>query len=308
MAQPARLVFGTSASASAVLGVAERYARSRHPMLLLGERGTGKSSLARLLHSMSKRPGEFVKTSVTAIADNLELTQLTGHRRGAFTGATHDSVGLIESAQRGTFFLDELGLASARVQELLLHLLEERCIRRLGDVRDVPLDVRFIGATNADIRELADRGEFRSDLLDRFGYFILRLPPLRERADDILGLAKQFVAAEADVLDLTAAPELSEPVQVCFTAAPWPGNIRELQSVCHYAVLHAAPGPTIEMEHLPALSGVPHPAPPRACRPQSAKERVYEALHQARGNKSRAARLLGMSRMHLYRVLALEDV
>ncbi len=305
MAQLGTLVLGASNAIADLIAEAERYARLRHPILILGERGTGKSVLARHVHALSERPGAFVKTSVAGIPEHLEIAQLAGHRRGAFTGAVADSKGLIESAQQGTFFLDELGLASTRIQELLLHFLEDGSIRRVGDVRDVRLDVRFIGATNADLEMLAESGAFRRDLRDRFGHFVLRVPPLRERTEDILELAEHFLAVEATMLTQDA-PVLSEEVRGCFMVAPWLGNVRELQSVCRYAIVHASAGGEVQLAHLPPdfLAPLGSTIRVRTGRP-SAKERAIEAVDRAGGNKAKAARILGISRTHLYRMLGM---
>ncbi|HKT60270.1 MAG TPA: sigma-54 factor interaction domain-containing protein, partial [Gemmatimonadales bacterium] len=197
MTQQLRLLFGNSRAIQQVLAESGRYAGTGYPVLILGERGTGKSVLARHIHNLSGRTGSFVRESAAAIQPNLELSYLMGHIRGSFTGADRDRVGLLESAHGGTFFLDELGLASDRVQELLLHLLDGGTIRRMGEVRDRPVDVRFIGATNANLAAMADRGAFRRDLLDRFGYLIIRLPGLAGRRDEILPLADFFLQREA---------------------------------------------------------------------------------------------------------------
>jgi DNA-binding NtrC family response regulator len=212
-------------------------------------------------------------------------------------------MGLLEAAHRGTFFLDELALASPKVQEILLQVLEGQ-LRRLGEVRDRCIDVRLIAATNVELDEMVDRGGFRRDLRERFGYLVLRMPPLAERRDEILPLADHFLRQETEALRLTARPVLSTEVRACFMAAPWRGNIRELESVCRYAVLHIAPEHCIEMADLPPefLSTVGAVLQRRHQR--SLAERARLALEESRGNKSAAARLLGISRRHMHRLLA----
>jgi len=303
MPQQLRLLFGNSRPIQKVLADAGRYAGTRYPMLILGERGTGKTVLARHIHGLSARQGAFVKESAAAIPANLEVPHLTGHVRGTFTGADRDRVGLLESAHGGTFFLDELALASDRVQEILLHLLDDGSLRRLGEVRHRPVDVRFIGATNGDLTSLAQQGQFRHDLLDRFGYLTIRLPGLANRRDEILPLADVFLQREATELGWPR-PALSDSVRAAFMTAPWEGNIRELESVCRYAVLSAPNGGPIEMCDLPAEFVGSLGEVLQSRHEQSAAERARDALTRAGGNKAKAARLLGISRQQFYRLLA----
>jgi DNA-binding NtrC family response regulator len=304
MTQQLRLVFGTSCAIQEALADAVRYAAARRPVLILGAPGTGKTKLAQHIHTLSGRTGEFVKESSAAIPEHLEVSHLSGHARGAFTGADRDQAGLIERAHRGTFFLDELALASAKVQQLLLHLLDDGQVRRIGEARDRPVDVRFIAATNADLVALVDSGGFRRDLRDRFGHLVITLPSLAERQDEILSLAGRFLQREADLRKLETPPVLSDQVRACLLAAPWTGNIRELEAVCVYALLHAIPGRVIEMDHLPPDFVAPLGDVLRSRHDQSAAERAAHALRQAGGNKAKAARLLGVTRQHFYRLLA----
>jgi DNA-binding NtrC family response regulator len=303
MPQQLRLLFGNSHAIQKVVAEAGRYASTRYPMLILGERGTGKSVLARHIHGLSARQGAFIRESAAAIPANLELSHLAGHVRGSFTSADRDRAGLLESAHRGTFFLDELGLASHGLQEILLHLLDDASVRRLGEVRDRPVDVRFIGATNGDLAAMAHRGEFRRDLLDRFGYLTIRLPGLADRRDEILPLADLVLQREAAELGWPR-PALSDSVRAAFMAAPWAGNIRELESVCRYAVLSAPNGGPIEMCDLPPEFVASLGEVLQSRHEQSAAERARDALARAGGNKAKAARLLGISRQQFYRLLA----
>lgn len=304
MTQQLRLVFGTSRAIQQVVADCMRYAGVGYPLLILGARGTGKSVVARHIHVLSQRSGDFIKESGAAIPEHLEVSHLAGHARGAFTGADSDRVGLLESAHRGTFFLDELALASAKVQQILLHLLDDGVIRRVGEVRARLVDVRFIAATNADLEDMVEAGLFRRDLRDRFGFLVLKLPSLAERQDEILALADVFLQLEAAELGLQARPVLSQQVRDCFLAAAWKGNIRELEAVCRYAVLHAAPGQPIEIDDLPPDFIATLGDVLRIRHDQSAAERAQVALARAGGNKAKAARLLGVSRQHFYRLLA----
>jgi DNA-binding NtrC family response regulator len=303
MAQQLRLLFGASAPIAKVLHESARFAKSGHPLLLLGEPGTGKSVLAGYIHDLSGRGGSFIKESAAAIPEHLEVAHLGGHARGSFTGAHSDRMGLLEAAHRGTFFLDELGLASSKVQEILLQVMDGQ-LRRLGEVRDRQIDVRLIAATNVDIGEMVDRGGFRRDLRDRFGYLMIRMPALADRRDEILPLAEHFVRRELQVNGLGHTLLLSDQVRTCFMAAPWKGNIRELEAVCRYAVLHAWEDDLIGMHDLPpeflATLGTIFQPTHRSSLALMARE----ALEKSHGNKTAAARLMGISRRHIHRLLA----
>ncbi len=303
MPEPATLLFGNSPSVSALLLDADRYARTHHPILILGEPGVGKTVIAQLIHVRSGRKGPFVKQAASWIPPQLEVAHLAGHAKGAFTGAYEARAGLIETAHQGTFFLDELGLASGTVQQLLLQLLEDRTIRRMGEVRDRPVDVRFLAATNADLGELVSAGSFRADLQQRFGYLTLRVPRLADRRDEILPLASFFIEREARELELPAAPQPTASVRQCLMAAPWAGNIRELEAVCRYAVLHATPDGPIDLCDLPSDFVASLNATAHNGHAASHQAQARAALARTNGNVTQAARLLGCSRQRLYRLL-----
>jgi DNA-binding NtrC family response regulator len=211
-------------------------------------------------------------------------------------------MGLLEAAHQGTFFLDELALASPKVQEILLQVLDGQ-LRRLGEVRDRQIDVRLIAATNAELDDMVDSGTFRRDLRERFGYLVLRMPPLAERRDEILPLADHFLQREAASYGLPSRPVLSEEVRACLMTAPWRGNIRELEAVCRYAVLHVESDCRIELADLPPdfLDGAGAVLQHKQLR--SLADRARQALEETRGNKAAAARLLGISRRHIHRLL-----
>jgi len=303
MPQQLRLLFGASAPIAKVLHESARFAKSGYPLLLLGEPGTGKSVLARHIHDLSGRSGPFIKESAAAIPEHLEVAHLGGHARGSFTGAHTDRMGLLEAGHRGTFFLDELGLASGKVQEILLQVLDGQ-LRRLGEVRDRQIDVRLIAATNAELEDMVAQGAFRRDLRDRFGYLVIRMPPLAQRRDEILPLAEHFIRRETEVNAFSDRRLLSEQVRACLLAAPWKGNIRELEAVCRFAVLHADEGGRIEMTDLPleflATVGMILQRQHRS----SLAGLAREALEKSHGNKAAAARLMGISRRHIHRLLA----
>ncbi len=303
MAQQLRLLFGASAPVAKVLHESARFAKSGYPLLLLGEPGTGKTVLARHIHELSGRSGSFIKESAAAIPEHLEVAHLGGHARGSFTGAHSDRMGLLEAAHRGTFFLDELGLASGKVQEILLQVMDGQ-LRRLGEVRDRQIDVRLIAATNAELEEMVDRGAFRRDLRDRFGYLMIRMPALAQRRDEILPLAEHFVAREIEMIGLVQPLVFSDEVRACLMAAPWKGNIRELEMVCRYAVLHAGDDGVIDLGDLPPEFLATVGMILQRTNGSSLAVLAREALEKSHGNKTEAARLMGISRRHIHRLLA----
>jgi DNA-binding NtrC family response regulator len=303
LAQP-RLLFGASRSIQQVLDQCARYARVGEPLLILGPPGSGKTAIAQHIHGLSGRSGAFVKEAASSIPANLEISHLCGHVRGAFTGAAADRMGLIEAAHGGTFFLDEVGDAPLAIQLLLRQLVENGTVRRMGERRDRPVDVRFIAATNAPLEEMSAAGTFRRDLLDRFGFFKIRMPSLAERRDEILSLMELYLSRAAHAYKFVQAPELSDSVRACLLAAPWIGNVRELENLCKYVVLHMQPGGLVEMADLPPdfLASMGEVLQHRHER--SLASRAQDALRDAAGNKTEAARRLGVSRQHLYRLLS----
>ena len=308
MHQPARLLFGSSAGITKVLDQWGRFARGRDPVVLEGEPGTGKTVLAEHIHRLSGRPGEFVKASASHIPANLELAHLGGHSRGAYTGADHDQPGLLETAHRGTFFLDELGNASATVQEILLQMIEDGTIRRVRELRCRPLDVKFIFATNASLPDLIARGAFRRDLWDRLGFLKIRVPSLRDRRDEIPALLHHCLEREAVAIGLDARPALTDELLACLLAAPWPGNVRELENLCKHLVRYGDLGRPLDLADLPPDFVAPLGTILRRRHDESSlTRRAHEALERAQGNKAAAARLLGISRTHLYRLLTPAD-
>ena len=212
-------------------------------------------------------------------------------------------MGLLEAAHQGTFFLDEIALASPALQGTLLTFLDEPAVRRIGEQRSRPVRVRFVAATNADLREDAAAGRFRQDLLDRFGFFEIRLPALAERRSDIVPLFRHFLEAECLVAGRLPVAELDAEVCDLLRAAPWPGNVRELRAVAEYVAtkLRARSEP-ICVEHLPRRFLESLPAADRhLSRPRGAQAR--RALEDSSGNKAEAARRMGVSRRHFYRLL-----
>lgn len=296
-----------------------RAARVQRPVLLIGERGTGKELAAARVHYLSPRwGGPFVKLNCAALAPSVLESELFGHEAGAFTGATRRRVGRFEAAHGGTLFLDEIGQMPLPVQEKILRVVEYGSFERVGASEPVEVDVRLVGATNADLPALAAEGKFKRDLLDRLSFEVLFLPSLRERgADDIDLLTRNFAARMASELGHRAAPEFSARARAALVAYPWPGNVRELKNVVERAVCRAEPpGAVIDeivfdpFAALTAMRGAESPpaanganADPEMDLPANFIAAVAEvelrllrrALAQARYRQREAAQALGLS-------------
>jgi two-component system response regulator AtoC len=308
--------------------LAERAAAGTINVLILGETGVGKEILAKTVHRLSpRRAGPYVCLNCAALAEGLLESELFGHERGAFTGAMGAKPGLLETAAHGTLFLDEVGELPASIQVKLLRVLETREVTRVGSVRPLQIDVRFVAATNRDLEAEVDRGIFRRDLYFRLNGISIRIPPLRERRSEILPLAQTFLRQVCQEL-ARPEPRLSSGVVEALEHRGWPGNIRELRNVIERAVL-LCNGDEIGVEHLPeersarqprpdtnlpdrtdrypqsrSVYAESNPAPPRSRveipdfdKSQVAeKQRILDALASCAGNQSRAAKLLGMPR------------
>lgn len=220
-----------------VLERVSRVAQLNRPVLIIGERGTGKELIAARIHYLSPRwDRPFVKLNCAALAESLLETELFGHEAGSFTGATRRRLGRFELANEGSLFLDELANTSERVQEKVLRVIEYGELERVGGNDTILTDVRIIGATNEDLPALAEQGKFRADLLDRLAFDVITLPPLRERQEDILPLAAHFAVKMSGELGLELFNGFSEPARDRLMAYAWPGNVRELKNVVERAV------------------------------------------------------------------------
>jgi psp operon transcriptional activator len=223
-----------------------RVAQIDRPVLIVGERGTGKELAVSRLHYLSRRwQGPLVALNCAALSPSVLESELFGHEAGAFTGAAKRRQGRFEAADEGTLFLDEIGLIPVTIQEKILRVVEYRQFERVGGSQPVRVDVRIIGATNADLPKLAAEGKFKRDLLDRLSFEVLFLPPLRQRREDIDLLARHFAARMAMELGWREVPEFSTEAMEALEAYRWPGNIRELKNVVERAV-YASGGGTIE--------------------------------------------------------------
>jgi DNA-binding NtrC family response regulator len=276
-----------------------RVARSNVPVIVLGETGTGKEVIARALHRMSKRQGEFVALNCGAIPATLIESELFGAKKGAFSGATEDRPGLVRAADGGTLFLDEIGELPPPAQVALLRVLQEQEVVPIGGTRPIKVDVRLVAATHKALDRMVDSGSFRADLMARLGGLKLRLPALRERRED-LGLVVQALLRRVGA---PAHIQLSRQAARALFVYPFPLNIRELEKALGLAVTIVEPNGIIELEHLPEELRV-EPRPPDPKREVSDEERkahLLALLAQHRGKVADVARAMGKARMQIHR-------
>ena len=294
-----------------VMHLVNTVAPTRSTVLLSGESGTGKEVIARLLHEESGRRGHFVAVHCAALTSTLLESELFGYEKGAFTGALERHIGRFEAADGGTVFLDEIGEIDAATQVKLLRVLETRSFERVGGTETIKVDVRIISATNRDLRQLVAENKFREDLFYRLSVVNIVLPPLRERRAEIPQLVARF-AAEFARENNRPVTGISPDALRALLDYPWPGNIRELRNCIEYMVVMSQ-GPLLEVRDLP--ESVRHPQPmeaePETSRPEmplklDENERILidEALRKCNGNRTAAAKLLGISRRTLHRKLA----
>lgn len=297
----------------ALLARAEQLARSEASVLVTGESGTGKEVLARHIHAASRRArGPFVALNCAALPENLLESELFGHEKGAFSGAVAARKGKFEQAERGTLLLDEIGEMDPRLQAKLLRAIQEREVDRLGGTQPVKVDVRILAATNRDLPAEVRAGRFREDLYFRLNVVQLRIPPLRERGEDILPLAAHFVSRYSAANGLPERP-IAALAATRLMAHPWPGNVRELENAMHRAVLLAS-GREIGVEAIelaampdaPVAEAVPAAVVAKPAEPAIAalvgrrmeeveRELILETLGRCLGNRTRAAEILGIS-------------
>jgi two-component system NtrC family response regulator len=305
---PPRLI-GASEPMRRLASQIEALSRRHCTVLLQGESGTGKELTARLIHAhSSRRSGPFVPVDCTTLRDALFESQLFGHTRGAFTGADRATVGFFRAAEGGTLFLDEIGELAPPSQAKLLRAIQEGVIVPLGAVSGIPVNVRIIAATHRDLADLVKKGEFRQDLYYRLNVACLRLPPLRQRRDDIPQLVRAAVEELAQLYQ-EPARALSAAALAALCAHDWPGNVRELLNAIEHALVFSTAGTTIELDDLPEEIQKPSAPPalmdngPQPLMTFDAAERslIERALRVSRGNQSRAAQVLAIERHRLHR-------
>jgi len=301
-------VVAESPAMSEILSQARDLARhSDTTVLITGESGTGKEVVARMIHSLSERAaGPFLEINCASIPGPILESELFGHEPGAFTDARKAKEGLLQAADRGTVFLDEVGDMDLGLQAKLLRFLETRKIRRLGGVREVEVDVRVVAATNQDLQGAIEGRRFREDLFYRLNVFPIRIPPLRERREDILPLAQHFLDHFARKFHRPLS-QLAPDARRYLAAYPWPGNVREVRNLMERLAITSR-GPTLGAEDLPEElrgSGSPPTSswvlPPDGCHLEEleaelARSLITQALGRSGGNVSQAARLVGLPR------------
>jgi DNA-binding NtrC family response regulator len=297
--KPHPSIIGISKQIKDVLTLVNRIATTDTTVLILGESGTGKELIAREIHKRSDRTTyRFVSISCAALPETLLESELFGYRKGAFTGAHADKDGLFMYADKGTFFLDEIGDAPSSIQMKLLRFLEEKTITPLGSTKELKVDVRLIAATNKDLKTEVKKGRFREDLYYRLNVIPVSLPPLRQRTHDIPVLAASFLESVCKREDL-GEKQFSENTLNFMKRYPWPGNIRELKHIVERAAI-LSESYYIKTEHL----GLPVTAERTAkSLDQLQEEEIRSVLAECGGNVTRAAKVLGVGRATLYRKL-----
>ena len=297
-------IVGKSDTMQEIYALIENLADVQSTILVTGESGTGKELISEAIHYKGERRGKpFVKVNCSALSEHLLESELFGHVRGAFTGATHDRIGRFQKAEGGTIFLDEIGDVSPRTQLQLLRVLQDKEFERVGDSTPVKVDVRIITATNQNLQEKIKRGEFRQDLYYRLKVVEISLPPLRERRDDIPLLIAHFLNKFNKKLHKNIT-DISAEVQNLFMNYQWPGNIRELEHSLEHAFI-VCHQPIITMEHLPLTIkkyfGLDAVLPEQTSADE--KQALLEALEKTAWSRMKAAKLLGLSRSTFYRKL-----
>jgi two-component system, NtrC family, response regulator AtoC len=300
---------GESYAIKQVMKQVELVAHSDVPALVLGETGTGKELIARAIHEMSDRSANpFVAINSSALQENILESELFGYKRGAFTGAQTDKMGLLQMANKGTFFVDEVGDMNPSIQAKLLRVLETGSFRRLGDTRELHVDVRFVCATNKSLDVEVEEKRFRTDLLYRLNTFTIILPPLRDRGEDIVRLSDYFLKKFARGKTIK---HISPSAMKLLTAYQWPGNVRELANVLERAILLSSQRNEITVDDLP--QGMAYSTSHSKSKPSSLnfpeeivsleemeKRYIHHVINLVGNNKVKAAQLLGVSRTKLY--------
>ncbi|MDQ6651632.1 MAG: sigma 54-interacting transcriptional regulator, partial [Acidobacteriota bacterium] len=303
-------LIGSSQSLEKTLRQARAVADTCATVLIMGENGTGKEMLARAIHEESERAhGPFIAVSCAALPESLIESELFGHEKGAFTSATHARMGRFELADNGTLFLDEIVELTPGVQVKLLRVLQERAFERVGGTKTITVDIRLIAASNRDLETEVEGENFRRDLFYRLNVVPLVLPPLRERREDVPGLAAHFASKAAEKHG-RPTPQLDPALIDSLHEYDWPGNVRELENLMERLVL-LDHGPTLGLEFLPEkmFKVLPAPGVPSETTFEGAvtalkKRLIVNALEAESGNKVAAAKRLGISRSYLHRLIS----
>ena len=303
-----RLIVGDSVEMKEAVDLAKKAAGSSATVLLLGESGTGKEIFARAIHNWSERKDRpFIAINSVGLSKELLESELFGHEQGAFTGAHRRKTGKIELAHGGTIFFDEIGDVSQELQAKLLRFLQEREFERVGGVTPISVDVRIIAATNRNLERFVKEGQFREDLYYRLNVVAINLPPLRERREDIAALSQYFLRKHSVAIRRNITG-ISEEARRKLEAYDWPGNVRELANVIERAVVLGS-GPTVTLEDLPGriAAGWTTPAPGvqsyREGLDAARKELILKALATTHGNRSAAAKLLGLEAKYFLKLM-----
>ena len=295
-------IVGKSSALSDVISQARKVAATDVSVLINGETGTGKEVFARAIHSESQRRSEaFLALNCSAFSRELLESELFGYKAGAFTGAVKDKRGLLEEANHGTIFLDEIGEMALELQSKLLRVLETGEFVKVGDTKTTHVDVRILSATNRNLKEEIASGRFREDLYFRLSVFRIMLPPLRQRKEDILLLARQFIERYAKQIG-RPVPVLSSEAKSLFLSYPWPGNVREMMNAVEHALIVCDGEITRHDLPIDMLSGDTSTADDDAFDLKSVeRNHIIKVLHHTHGNKTETARLLKIGLTTLYR-------
>ncbi len=306
-------IVGQSKPMKDMLDRIARVAPTRASVLVTGETGTGKELVSRALHELSPRADrKFVPVVCSALSKSLLESELFGHREGSFTGAVRDRTGMIETAEGGTLFLDEVSTIPLSTQVTLLRVLEERAVTPVGTSEEIPVDFRLVAATNRDLEELVESGQFREDLYYRLNVFPIRVPPLRDRPDDIPRLVRSFRLSFARRNEVDP-PAFSDEAMDRMTDYDWPGNVRQLENYVTRALIEHSDRDRVPFEEPESLRTRDSPSPERALLARGRdlrwelerleREFIFLILEETEGHKTDAAELLGIDRRTLYRKL-----
>lgn len=305
-------LLGNSSLMKQVYDLIESAALSHAPIIIYGESGTGKELVASAIHKLSKRSAApFIKVNCAALNENILESELFGHAKGAFTGADKDRTGRFEAANEGSIFLDEIGDLAIGMQTKLLRVLQEQEVERVGDHQPIPIDVRIISATNKNLSNLMKDQKFREDLFYRIGVIPISIPPLRQHPEDIPLLVKTFID-RSNLKNEKNITTIRKDALDLLVDYHWPGNVRELINVIEYTFVICPEG-EITPQHLPQQFQKPAiktiaPEPQQTETAQNRREQLLHALTTTGGNKTEAAKILGISRVTLWKHLKKHNI